>query len=141
MKTIIDTLVADGRFTTLLAALKAGSMVHTLRAPGPYTLFAPTDDAFKRLAPGAVAALVKDVRKLQTVLTYHIVSGTLAARDLGSGEIKTVQGTTLLAASHGEEISVNGARIVQADIAVSNGAVHAIDAVIAPKSVPLAVAA
>jgi len=141
MKTIIDTAVASGNFTTLLAALKAASLVDTLRTPGPYTVFAPTDEAFKRLAPGTVDALVKNIRKLKTILTYHVISGTLAAKDIRPGEIKTVEGSSLVATVDDGNVTVNGAKIVQRDIAASNGVIHAIDAVIMTKATSFAAVA
>lgn len=141
MKTIIDTAVGAGNFTTLLGALKAGSFIDTLRTPGPYTIFAPTDDAFKRLAPGALASLLKDIRRLKTVLTYHVLSGTVAYADIKAGSIRTVEGSSLIIARDGTTLTVNGARIVQPDIFTSNGVIHAIDTVFMQKSAPLAAVA
>jgi uncharacterized surface protein with fasciclin (FAS1) repeats len=141
MKTIIDTAADAHKFTTFLSALQAASLANTLRTPGPYTVFAPTDEAFKRLPAGTLNALLKDTRKLKSVLTYHVVSGTIAAKDLKAGDIKTIEGTSLAAFRQGNEVSVNGAKIVQADIAASNGVIHAIDTVIMPKSAPLAAVA
>lgn len=134
MKTIVDTAIANGKFTHLLAALKAASLLDTLRAPGPYTIFAPTDAAFGRLTPGALRALMKDTRRLKTVLTLHIVSGTYVARNLMPGEVRTVEGHSILYATDGLVMSVSGATIEQADIVASNGVIHAIDAVIMPGS-------
>ena len=141
MKTIIDTATDAGKFTTLLNALKAASLTEMLRGAGPYTVFAPTDEAFKHLAPGALNALLKDTKKLKAVLSYHIVSGTLAANEVKAGDIKTLEGTPLLAGLVDGKVTVNGAKIVQADIDASNGVIHAIDAVIMPKGVMLAAAA
>ena len=142
MKTILDTATDAGKFKTLLNAFKAASLNESLRGKGPYTVFAPTDEAFTHLAPGALNALLKDSRKLKAVLTYHIVSGTFAAKDLKVGEMKTVEGTPLMLTSHEDgKFTVNGAKIVQADIAASNGVIHAIDAVIMPKGTMLAAAA
>jgi len=141
MKTIIDTATDAGKFTTLLNALKAAGFTQTLRGTDPYTVFAPTDEAFKRLAPGALNALLKDTKKLKAVLSYHIVSGTVAANDVKAGDIKTLEGTPLLAVLVDGKVTVNGAKIVQADIDASNGVIHAIDAVIMPKGVMLAAAA
>lgn len=141
MKTIIDTAADAGKFTTLLAAISAASLTDTLRAPGPHTVFAPTDEAFKRLPTGTVEALLKDTQKLKSLLTYHVVAGAIAAKDIRLGEIKTVEGTPLAATLQGNSVSVNGAKVVQADIAASNGVIHAIDAVIMPKSMTLAAAA
>jgi uncharacterized surface protein with fasciclin (FAS1) repeats len=141
MKTIIDTATEAGQFTLLLNALKIGSLKDTLRAPGPYTLFAPTDAAFGRLAPGALAALLKDVRRLKVVLTQHIVSGTLLASNILPGGLKTVEGSSVTVSLEGSEIWVGGAKIVQPDIITSNGAMHAIDGIIGLKATSLAAVA
>lgn len=141
MKTIIDTATDAGKFTTLLNALKAAALTETLRGAGPYTVFAPTDEAFKQLAPGVLNALLKDTRKLKAILTYHIVPGTVAAYNMKAGDIKTLEGTPLLAALVDGKVTVNGAKVVHADIDASNGVIHAIDAVIMPKGVMLAAAA
>jgi uncharacterized surface protein with fasciclin (FAS1) repeats len=137
MKTIIDTAVASGNFTALLGALKAACFVDTLRTPGPYTMFAPTDEAFARLSPAVLKGLLKNTRKLKTILTYHVVSGTVAAKNLVAGELRTVEGSSLLVARDNAEISINGARIAQADIFTSNGVIHAIDALLIPKTAAL----
>jgi len=142
MKTIIDTATDAGKFTTLLNAFKAAALTETLRAKGPYTVFAPTDEAFTRLAPGSLQVLLKDTRKLKAILEYHVVAGTIGAKDLKAGNIKTMEGTPLLIESLNDgKFTVNGAKIVQADIAASNGVIHAIDAVIMPKGMMLAAAA
>jgi len=112
MRTIVDTAVAAGNFTALLSALKAGSFLDTLRTPGPYTLFAPTDEAFGRLPPATLKALLKNTRKLKTVLTYHVLSGAVAAKSLASGELRTVEGSSLLIAADKTQITLDGARIV-----------------------------
>jgi uncharacterized surface protein with fasciclin (FAS1) repeats len=141
MKTIIETATDAGKFTTLLNALKAAGFTETLRGVGPYTVFAPTDAAFKNLAPGALNALLKDTKKLKTVLSYHMISGTVVAKDVKAGDLKTLEGTPLLAALIDGKITVNGAKVVQADIDASNGVIHAIDAVIMPNGMMLAAAA
>lgn len=141
MKTIIETATDAGKFTTLLNALKAASLTETLSAPGPFTVFAPTDEAFNRLAPGTLNALLKDSKKLKSLLTYHVVPGKIASKDLKPGDIKTVESTSLTATVKGSEVSVNDAKIVQRDIEASNGVIHAIDAVIMPKGMMLAAAA
>jgi len=141
MKTIIDTATDAGKFATLLNALKAAALTETLRGAGPYTVFAPTDEAFKQLAPGVLNALLKDTKKLKAILTYHVVPGTVAAYNMKAGDIKTLEGTPLLAALVDGKVTVNGAKVVQADIDASNGVIHAIDAVIMPKGVMLAAAA
>ena len=101
MKTIIDTATDAGKFTTLLNALKAAALTETLRGAGPYTVFAPTDEAFKHLAPGALNALLKDTKKLKAILTYHVVPGRVAAKDVKAGDIKTLEGTPLMADGKG----------------------------------------
>jgi len=141
MKTIIDTATDAGKFATLLNALKAAALTETLRGAGPYTVFAPTDEAFKQLAPGVLNALLKDTKKLKAILTYHVVPGTVAAYNMRAGDIKTLEGTPLVAALVDGKVTVNGAKVVQADIDASNGVIHAIDAVIMPKGVMLAAAA
>jgi uncharacterized surface protein with fasciclin (FAS1) repeats len=142
MKTIIDTATEAGRFTTLVNAFKAASLNETLRGTGPYTVFAPTDEAFKHLAPGALNSLLKDTKKLKDVLSYHVIRGTVMAKDMKAGDIKTVEGTPLtVVASQDGKYTVNGAKLLQTDIAASNGVIHAIDAVIMPKGTMLAAAA
>lgn len=141
MKTIIDTLTAAGNFKTLLSVLKAASFLDTLRTPGPYTLFAPTDEVFERLAPGQFKLLLKDIRRLKTVVTYHVVSGTVALKNVKPGELRTVEGNSLVAEVTDGQVSMNGAKIVQGDIVASNGVIHAIDALLLPKSLRLAAVA
>ncbi len=141
MKTIIDTATDAGRFTTLLHALTAASMTDTLRTAGPYTLFAPSDEAFKRLAPGALAALLQDTTRLHTVLACHVVPGVVAAKDLAQGDIKSVAGTSLVVTRHGGEVFLNGVAIVRPDIAASNGVIHVVEAVIVPLGTKLSAAA
>ena len=138
MKTIIETAISAGQYTTLLAMLKAGALSDTLRLPGPYTVFAPTDEAFKKLSPRAVAAMIKDVRRLKVVLTQHIVCGRFDVEQLLAGAVKSVAGTMLVAVRSGDQIIVNGATILTGDIAVTNGVLHSVDAMVLPKSVELA---
>jgi uncharacterized surface protein with fasciclin (FAS1) repeats len=140
MQTIIDTAAEDGKFTTLISALQTASFIDTLRTTGPYTLFAPTDAAFRRLEPGALDALLKDPDRLYKFLANHVVSGIIALKDLLSGEIKTIGGESLVAARAAGEIFVNGVSISRADIAASNGVMHVIDEVILPFGTMLAAA-
>lgn len=141
MKTIIDTALDAGKFTTLLSALKTASLTDTLRAQGPYTVLAPTDEAFKRLPAGSLDALLRDPRKLKTLLTRHVLSGSVKAKDISPREIKTLEGSTVTASLKGSDVYFGDAKVVQADIAASNGVIHAIDTVIMPKSEPLAAVA
>jgi hypothetical protein len=100
----------------------------------PFTVFAPTDEAFKKLPQGALDALLKDTAKLKAVLSYHVIPGFVAAKDVKSGEVMTVQGTTLTAVVSSTGVQVNGAHVKGADIAATNGVIHVIDAVIMPKT-------
>jgi uncharacterized surface protein with fasciclin (FAS1) repeats len=132
-KNIVDTAIAAGNFTTLVAGIKAAGLTDTLTAKGPFTVFAPTDEAFKKLPAGALDALLKDTAKLKAVLSYHVVTGHVLAKDVKPGEVMTVQGSPLTAVVSSSGIQVNGADVKQADIAATNGVIHVIGAVIMPK--------
>jgi uncharacterized surface protein with fasciclin (FAS1) repeats/plastocyanin len=133
-KTIINTAVADGRFTTLVAAVNAANLNGTLNSAGPFTVFAPTDDAFNKLPNGTVATLLKDPEgNLKQILLYHVVSGNLKANDLMNlTYAKTVQGDNITITSRNGTLMVNGAKVIIADIKCSNGVIHVIDSVILP---------
>lgn len=130
---IVDTAVGAGQFKTLVTAVKAAGLVDTLKGPGPFTVFAPTDAAFAKLPAGTVEALLKDTAKLKSILTYHVVAGRVMAKDVKTGDAKTVQGQTVALKADGGKVSVNGANVVLADVAATNGVIHAIDTVILPK--------
>ncbi len=132
MKNIVETAVAANQFKTLVAAVQAGDLVDTLQGTGPFTVFAPTDEAFAKLPAGTVEALLKDLPKLKNVLTYHVVSGKVLAKDVaGLNSAKTVQGGDLrVDATHG--VKINNAKVTQADIHASNGVIHVIDTVLLP---------
>jgi len=132
-KNIVDSTIAAGNFTTFAAAIKSAGLTDALSAKGPFTVFAPTDDAFAKLPAGAWDGLLKDSAKLKAVLNYHIVSGHFIAREVKAGEVMTLQGSTLTAEKAFGDLSVNGARITQRDVVATNGIIHAIDAVILPK--------
>jgi uncharacterized surface protein with fasciclin (FAS1) repeats len=140
-KNIVDTAIAAGNFKTLVAGMKAAGLTDTLSGKGPFTIFAPTDEAFKKLPTGALDALLKDTAKLKAVLSYHVVPGQVMARDFKSGEVMTVQGTALTAVVSSSDARVNGAHVNQRDITASNGVIHDIDAVIMPKNWQLLAAA
>jgi uncharacterized surface protein with fasciclin (FAS1) repeats len=140
-KNIVDTAIAAGNFTTLVAGIKAAGLTDTLTGKGPFTMFAPTDEAFKKLPTGALDALLKDTAKLKAVLSYHVVPGNVMAQDFKSGEVMTVQGTALTEVVSSSDTRVNGARVSQRDITASNGVIHDIDAVIMPKNWQLLAAA
>jgi uncharacterized surface protein with fasciclin (FAS1) repeats len=134
VKTIFETAVADGRFTTLVAAVQAAKLNGTLNSAGPFTVFAPTDDAFKKLPNGTVATLLKDPEgNLKQILLYHVVSGNVMAKDAMSlTYAKTVQGDNITITSKNGTLMVNGAKVIIADIKCSNGVIHVIDTVIMP---------
>src|SRR6202142_719722 len=140
-KNIVDTAIAAGTFTTLVAGIKAAGLTDTLTGKGPFTVFAPTDEAFKKLSAGALDALLKDTAKLKAVLSYHVVTGHVLARDFKSGDVMTVQGSPLTALVSGSDVQVNGAHVRQRDITASNGVIHVIDAVIMPRNWQLLAAA
>lgn len=132
MKNIVETAVAGKQFKTLVAAVTAAGLVDTLKGNGPFTVFAPTDEAFAKLPAGTVEGLLKDLPKLKNVLTYHVISGKVLAKDVaGMKTAKTVQGSDLrVNASHG--VTINNAQVTQADIEASNGVIHVIDTVLIP---------
>jgi uncharacterized surface protein with fasciclin (FAS1) repeats len=129
---IVDTAVAAGSFKTLAAALKAAGLIDTLKGPGPFTVFAPTDDAFAKVPKADLEALLKDKAKLTAVLTYHVVAGKVMAKDVKAGKVKTVQGSELTV-STGNGVMVDGAKVIKTDIVADNGVIHVIDSVIIPK--------
>ncbi len=131
-KDIVDTAVAAGTFKTLATALQAAGLVETLKGKGPFTVFAPTDEAFAKIPKADLDALLKDKAKLTAVLTYHVVSGKVMAKDVKAGKVKTVQGSELTLATAGG-VTVNGAKVVAADIVADNGVIHVIDTVVLPK--------
>lgn len=140
-KNIVDTAIAAGNFTTLVAGIKAAGLTDTLTGKGPFTMFAPTDEAFKKLPAGALDALLKDTAKLKAVLSYHVVTGHVLAQDFKSGDVMTVQGSPLTAVVSSSDVQVNGAHVKQRDITASNGVIHVIDAVIMPRNWQLLAAA
>lgn len=130
---IVETATSAGQFKTLVAALKKADLVDTLKGAGPYTVFAPTDEAFAKLPAGALDGLLQDKEKLAAVLTYHVVPGKVMAADVKPGKVKTVQGQSLTVAAKNDGVMVNDARVVKTDIAASNGVIHVIDSVVLPK--------
>ncbi len=131
-KDIVDTAVAAGSFKTLAAALQAAGLVDTLKGKGPFTVFAPTDEAFAKIPKADLDALLKDKAKLTAVLTYHVVAGKVMAKDVKAGKVKSVQGSELTLATAGG-VTVDGAKVVKADIVADNGVIHVIDSVVLPK--------
>ena len=134
---IVDTSIAAGTFKTLVATVQAAGLVDTLKSPGPLTVFVPTDDAFAKLPRETVESLMKDVPKLKTVLTYHVVAGKVMAADVATmKKAKTVEGEEIMIDAsrwHGHMMpKINGAKIVKADIMADNGIIHVIDKVLMP---------
>jgi uncharacterized surface protein with fasciclin (FAS1) repeats len=132
-KDIVDTAVGAGQFTTLVAAVQAAGLVETLKSKGPFTVFAPTDAAFAKLPPGTVEGLLKDKVALAKVLTYHVVAGKVMAKDVKTGDAKSVQGQNIALKAEGGKVMVNNATVTAADVEASNGVIHVIDTVILPK--------
>jgi uncharacterized surface protein with fasciclin (FAS1) repeats len=128
---IVDTAVSAGQFKTLVKAVQAAGLVDTLKGTGPFTVFAPTDEAFAKLPAGTLDALMKDKQKLAAVLTYHVVPGRVMAAQVKPGPVKTVQGQSLTVTTTGG-VMVDNANVVKTDIAASNGVIHVIDRVIVP---------
>jgi len=134
-KDIVDTAVAAGSFTTLAKALEAAGLVETLKGAGPFTVFAPTDEAFAKLPAGTLETLLKPENraKLTRLLTYHVVPGRIMAADVVKLHSATaVSGDTIAIATHGGGVTVDNAHVVKTDIAATNGVIHVIDAVILP---------
>ena len=134
MPDIVETAVASGSFKTLVQAVIAAGLVETLKSPGPFTVFAPTDDAFAKLPAGTIEAVLKDKAKLTAILTYHVVPGKVLAADvvkLNGHSVKTVQGGELkVDTTNGCKIGT--ANVVKTDIETSNGIIHVIDSVLLP---------
>jgi uncharacterized surface protein with fasciclin (FAS1) repeats len=131
-KDIVDTAVGAGSFKTLATALGAAGLVDTLKGKGPFTVFAPTDEAFAKIPKADLDALLKDKAKLTAVLTYHVVAGKVMAADVKAGKVKTVQGSELTVTTMGG-VKVDNANVVKTDIVADNGVIHVIDSVILPK--------
>lgn len=130
---IVDVAIGAGSFETLVAAVKAAGLVETLKGEGPFTVFAPTDEAFGKIPRDELDALLADKEALVAVLTYHVVPGKVMAADVvGLDKATTVQGSTL-AIDTSDGVKVDGAKVVQADIETSNGVIHVIDAVMMPE--------
>jgi len=135
-KDIVDTAVGAGSFNTLVAAVKAAGLVDTLKGKGPFTVFAPTDDAFKKLPPGTLEDLLKpeNKEKLKGILTYHVVAGKVMAKDVVKMKsAKTVNGQSVTISMKDKNVMVDNAKVTKTDIVCSNGVIHVIDAVVLPK--------
>jgi uncharacterized surface protein with fasciclin (FAS1) repeats len=132
MPNIVETAVSAGTFKTLVQAVQAAALVETLSGQGPFTVFAPGDDAFARLPAGTVDSLLRDIPKLKDILTYHVVAGKVMAADVaGLTSAKTVQGKELSIDTK-DGVKVNEAKVIRADIEADNGVIHVIDSVLIP---------
>jgi uncharacterized surface protein with fasciclin (FAS1) repeats len=132
-KNIVETAVAAGNFNTLVEAVKAAGLVDTLSSPGPFTVFAPTDEAFAKVPKAVMDALLANKTLLTSVLTYHVVPGEVMSSDLMNGmSVKTVEGSDVNITKDSAGVMVNNAKVISADIKASNGVIHAIDSVLLP---------
>lgn len=133
---IVDTAVAAGNFTTLARALQAAGLVDTLKGPGPFTVFAPTDAAFSRVPAATLNALLANQQQLRAVLTYHVVAGRVTAAQASQlTSAPTVQGETLRISATGGTVRINDATVTTPDLAASNGVIHVVDNVLLPPSI------
>jgi uncharacterized surface protein with fasciclin (FAS1) repeats len=132
MPNVVQTAVSAGSFKTLVAAVQAAGLLEALSGPGPFTVFAPTDEAFAKLPAGAVEGLLKDIPKLQAVLKHHVVSGKMMASDVAAKDsVQTLEGDDI-AIDTADGVKVDEAHVVKADIATDNGVIHVIDTVMMP---------
>lgn len=130
-KDIVDTAVGAGKFSTLVTAIKAAGLVETLKGKGPFTVFAPTDEAFAKIPKADLDALLKDKTKLTAVLTYHVLPAMVMAKDVNAGDAPTVNGKPLKISTE-KGVMVNDAKVTATDIKASNGVIHVIDTVLIP---------
>jgi uncharacterized surface protein with fasciclin (FAS1) repeats len=130
---IVETVNDAKTFKTFIAALKKAGLTETLQNSGPYTVFAPSDEAFAKLPPGSLDALMKDKEKLNKLLSYHVIQGKFLVTEIKPGKAKTLQGDTLTLTSDNGKVTVNDANVTQSDLNADNGVVHAIDTVIMPQ--------
>ena len=130
--TIADTTAANPHLTTLNKLINEAGLADTLRSPGPYTVFAPTDEAFKAVPAATLEALAKDKNRLKTVLSYHVVAGTLTSSDVKNGPVKTVQGSDVTLYKSGTFLTVEEAVVTTADVRATNGVIQVVDKVLIP---------
>lgn len=130
---IVNSAIDAGNFKTLVTALKAADLVDTLKGAGPFTVFAPTDEAFAKIPKAKLDALLKDKAQLTKVLTYHVVAGKVMAMDVKPGKVKTLEGGSITISDKNGVLMANNARILKTDVVADNGVIHAIDTVLMPK--------
>ena len=131
-KDIVETAASAGQFGTLAAALEKAGLTETLKGQGPFTVFAPTDEAFAKVPKAQLDALLADREKLAAVLTYHVVPGSVMAKDVKPGKVRTVQGSELTVSTT-DGVKVDAANVVKTDILADNGVIHVIDSVVLPQ--------
>ena len=131
---VVDTAIKAGKFKTLVAAVKAAGLVKTLKGKGPFTIFAPTDDAFAKLPKGTLESLLKpqNKEKLKSILTYHVVAAKVPSKDVSTTKVKMVNGQKANLKVKNKKVTINGANVIAVDIMASNGVIHVIDSVILP---------
>lgn len=129
---IVDAAIAAGHFSVLCNAFKAAGVVEALKGPGPFTLFAPTDTAFRRLPAGTMDGLLKDKVKLAAILNYHVVPSKIMAKHFNTGDAKTIQGENLKIVVSDDGVRINNSKVMKTDIETSNGVIHSIDTVLMP---------
>lgn len=129
---LVETAASAGSFKTFVAALKSAGAAASLKEPGPFTVFAPTDEAFAKLPPGTWAAVMKDKDRLAKVLAHHVVPGRILVRDVKPGKVQTAYGEPIVLKSDNGKITVNEANVTQSDVTADNGVIHAIDTVVLP---------
>ena len=130
---IVDTAISTGQFKTLVKAVQEAGLVETLKGKGPFTVFAPTDEAFAKLSAGTLESLLQDKQKLAAILTYHVVPGKVMAAQVKPGKVKTVEGQSLTVSTMNGAVMVDNAKVIKTDIVASNGVIHVIDTVVLPK--------
>ena len=130
---LIETASTEATFKTFLSAAKASGVADKLKDAGPYTVFAPTDSAFKKLPPDTMKDLMKDKEKLAEVLNHHVVPGKIAVADVKPGKVKTIQGDEVTLTSDNGKVTVDNANVIQSDVMADNGVIHEIDTVILPQ--------
>ena len=129
---IVDTAASAGSFDTLMAAVKAAGLIDTLKGPGPFTIFAPTDEAFAKIPKARLDAMLRDKAALTKILNYHVLFGQVMAADVKPGTVKTVEGSSFTVSASGGKVMVNQANFVKTDIVADNGVIHVIDTVMMP---------
>ncbi len=138
MPDIVDTAMTAGTFTTLVTAVTAAGLADTLKSPGPFTVFAPSDDAFAKLPSGTVESLLQDILTLRKILEYHVVSGKVTAADVTKlNKATTVEGSDVKISAADGTVKINDATVVMPDVETDNGLIHVIDSVLLPPSVSL----